>query len=145
MSESQPTSGLPPGSDVKPWWQLWESNQRWQDKLARRATHKALDIPDDDMQIRTSKRGIGAAGLIGALMVATLPYWFDKLAGSSAEPPAAPADRPAADPPAGDGGGGTAAVCPPAQPGRWETWDYRVRSRVVPPAWDEAAEIRDGE
>ncbi|HBE71386.1 MAG TPA: hypothetical protein DDW52_24835 [Planctomycetaceae bacterium] len=38
-------------------------SQDWQDKLKRRATHMALDIPDDDMQIITDNRRTGDSTL----------------------------------------------------------------------------------
>jgi len=58
--------------DVKPWWALWQQNQQWQDNLARRASHKTLDIPDE-MQISSTKSGIGPLGLIGVALAAGLP------------------------------------------------------------------------
>jgi hypothetical protein len=49
---------------------LWQKNQVWRDNLARRAAHKALNIPDEDMQIHSSNQsGIGAAGAVGIAAV----------------------------------------------------------------------------
>ena len=63
-------------SDVDPGWMYlhWRKNAEWRDRLAKRATHKALDIPDDDMQINSSTRtGIGTAGALGIAAAAGLP------------------------------------------------------------------------
>lgn len=40
--------------------------ERWRDALSKRLAHKALDIPDDEMQINVdkSKKGLGAKELI---------------------------------------------------------------------------------
>lgn len=48
-------------ADVRlPWfWTLWGRNQSWRDNLSRQAAHKALDIPDTDMQISTTTTGVG--------------------------------------------------------------------------------------
>jgi hypothetical protein len=56
-------------------WPRWGRNQDWRDKLAKRAAHKSMDIPDDEMQINTdnSRRGIGALGAIGIAAAAGLP------------------------------------------------------------------------
>ncbi len=43
---------------VKSPYELWEASQRWRQDLFRRATHKALDIPEDDVNINT-KSGMG--------------------------------------------------------------------------------------
>ncbi len=52
-------------------WQRWARRQDWTDELQRKAVHKALDIPDDDMQIvNASKTNTGASG--GAVTAAAL-------------------------------------------------------------------------
>jgi hypothetical protein len=33
----------------------WLKSTRWQDKLFRKAAHKSLDIPDDDVQINANR------------------------------------------------------------------------------------------
>lgn len=32
---------------------FWKANQQWKDKLYKKASHKALDIPEDDMNINS--------------------------------------------------------------------------------------------
>lgn len=54
-------------------WPLWHRNQEWRDKLSQKLAHKALDIPDDDMNITNTKVGIGTAGVIGIATAAGLP------------------------------------------------------------------------
>lgn len=54
-------------------WPLWFKQQEWRQKLERKATHKALDIPDDDMNITQTKVGIGTAGALGIAAAAGLP------------------------------------------------------------------------
>ena len=44
-------NGLPAGGGIAAWWRSWQKRTDWQEKLYRRAAHKSLDIPDDDMQI----------------------------------------------------------------------------------------------
>lgn len=58
-------------SNNKSIWQRWARRQDWTDELQRKAVHKALDIPDDDMQIvNASKTQTGASG--GAVTAAAL-------------------------------------------------------------------------
>lgn len=56
-------------------WPHWLRSQEWRQSLERKATHKALDIPDDDMQIKVDKsnsnNGIGALGAIGIAAAAS--------------------------------------------------------------------------
>ena len=66
-------NGLPAGGGIAAWWRSWQARTDWQEKLYRRAAHKSLDIPDDDMQINTHKSGIGALGLMGVALAAGLP------------------------------------------------------------------------
>ena len=42
------------------------------EKLYMRAAHKALDIPEDDMQINANRTGIGTLGAIGIAAAAAL-------------------------------------------------------------------------
>lgn len=65
--------GLPADGGIKPWWGTWQKSVDWRDKLYRKAAHKTLDIPDDDMQINSHKSGVGALGLIGVALAAGFP------------------------------------------------------------------------
>ena len=51
--------------------------QKWKDKLFRRGCHKALDIPDDDMQINTHNQGITGRHIVAlfGLAVAAAVGW----------------------------------------------------------------------
>ncbi len=56
---------------------LWAYHQWWTDRLARRATHKAMDIPDDGFHVNNGLGWkelaiLGAFGL-GAYHLATRP------------------------------------------------------------------------
>ena len=58
--------------------QLYGRYQEAEDKrqkLGLKVAHKALDIPEDDMQINANKttNGVGAKGLIGVALAAGLP------------------------------------------------------------------------
>jgi hypothetical protein len=45
----------------------WLANSQWRDRLSRKATHKALDIPDgDDMNITTGMSGKAVAAIAAA-------------------------------------------------------------------------------
>ena len=66
-------NGLPAGGGIASWWKSWQKRTDWQEKLYRRAAHKSLDIPDDDMQITSNKSGVGSIGLIGVALAAGLP------------------------------------------------------------------------
>lgn len=69
-SSSNPTSGEPlPIQELSP--QVTE-NLRWRDALARRFSHRAVDIPDD-MQINANKSGVGPLALIGVALAAGIP------------------------------------------------------------------------
>ena len=89
-------------SDVsKQHWSIFNMNAIWRDKLARRATYKALDIPEDDVNIATSHKsgmgwkelavigatGLGAAGIYG---VASKPETNPPAAVAPANPGAKP-------------------------------------------------------
>jgi hypothetical protein len=52
---------------------VWHRNQQWREELARKAAHKALDIPVDGMGISVAKNGMSAAGVAGIAAVAGLP------------------------------------------------------------------------
>ena len=43
----------------------WAANSRWRDKLAKKAAHKALDLPNDDMQITQTRNGVSPAAVAG--------------------------------------------------------------------------------
>lgn len=77
MSESKSTSTSPeevvPGSGVNISWPRWAKRSDWQDNLAKSATHKALDIPEDDMQIHANKTGISGKAAIGIALATGLP------------------------------------------------------------------------
>lgn len=54
--------------EITPWWKIWQKNQEWRDQLAKKASFKALDIPDDDMHItdaKTINNGLSTIGAIG--------------------------------------------------------------------------------
>lgn len=78
----------------------WLANSRWRDRLSRKATHKALDIPDDDMQITTGLSGkavaaIAAAcglGPVGAIVAMGLLNSSDSPAEPAPEPKQPPAE-----------------------------------------------------
>jgi hypothetical protein len=101
MPVPRETSDTP--ADVHlPWfWTLWRRNQAWRDNLARRATHKALDIPEDDMQISV-RQGMGwkelaVVALLTAGGVAGGMYLADRRDAPTAVPPVqAPAPPPTA-------------------------------------------------
>ncbi len=51
--------------------------QKWKDNLFRKGCHKALDIPDDDMQIHTHNQGITGrhiVALFGLAMAAAMGW-----------------------------------------------------------------------
>lgn len=78
--------------------QLYGRYQRQEDRrdrLGMKAAYKALDIPEDDMQINANKIGIGTAGMAAVALAAGLPSAL--LAGllllkqsETAPPPVAP-------------------------------------------------------
>lgn len=60
MSESQKNQNDP----ANPWgWQLWTNHMNWKDQLHRKASHKALGIPEgEDLQVTNanqSQNGLG--------------------------------------------------------------------------------------
>ena len=55
---------------VRPW---WHARMEWVNKLDRKLAHKALDIPDDEMNVDNSRTGLSASGAIGVAMAAGLP------------------------------------------------------------------------
>lgn len=75
MSTVPPNESLDTPSDVRlPWfWTLWRRNHQWRDKLNEQMARKALDIPDDEMNITTNKTGIGTAGALGIAAAAGIP------------------------------------------------------------------------
>lgn len=54
-------------------WPLWLRNQEWREELSRKAAHKSLDIPEDEMNIINTKTGIGTWGAMGIAAAAGLP------------------------------------------------------------------------
>lgn len=60
-------------------WAFWKKSRVWKDNLERKASYKALDIPDDEMGVSTTKKidksrhGLGAIGAIGVALAAGLP------------------------------------------------------------------------
>lgn len=74
MATVQNESSDTPADVHLPWlWARWGRNQTWRDKLAKKAAHKSLDIPEDDMNINNTRTGIGTAGMIGIAAAAGLP------------------------------------------------------------------------
>lgn len=75
MSTIPPNETMDTPSDVHlPWfWTLWRRNHQWRDKLNQQMLRKALDIPDDDMNITQTKTGISAAGAMGIATAAGIP------------------------------------------------------------------------
>jgi hypothetical protein len=68
--------------------------ERWRDALSKRLAHKALDIPDDEMQINVdkSKKGLGARELLAmGVLVAGGVYGGSLLTQPTAPVPAEPA------------------------------------------------------
>ena len=50
------------------------ASRRWKTNLHKKAAHKALDIDDDDdLNITTTKTGIGARGVAGIVLAALVP------------------------------------------------------------------------
>lgn len=78
-TSSQPVSDGSKGSLLDQFRGLWKENAVWRDRLARRASYAALDIPDDDMQIKggdqiTLNAGLGAKGLVGLAAAIGIPW-----------------------------------------------------------------------
>lgn len=87
--------------EIKPWWKLWEHNQQWRENLAKRAAHKALDVPEDDMHIQANRitnqsgmpYGLALAGILAAATIPAAAVWY---ASQQKQPsPPAPATMPA--------------------------------------------------
>lgn len=55
-------------------WKRWGKWMDWECKVAEQATRKALDLPNDDMNINVdkSRKGIGALGAAGIALAASL-------------------------------------------------------------------------
>ncbi len=74
MATGWPDSGIP---DKKALYGEYTRAQKWKDKLFRKGCHKALDIPDDDMQISNHTQGITGrhiVALFGLAMAAALGW-----------------------------------------------------------------------
>lgn len=59
-------------SDNDNLWSEWLRSSRWQSDLARKATHKALDIPDEDVEINAQRIGMSAGGVAAIAAAAGL-------------------------------------------------------------------------
>lgn len=72
MSSSQPDS-----VDKEALYGEHMARQRWQDKLFRTSCHKALDIPEDDMQLTNNQHGITGKHLValGVIVLTGLLGW----------------------------------------------------------------------
>lgn len=122
----------------------YREGEVWRQTLGRKATYKALDIPDDDVNINArtdnSRSGIGALGAVGIAAVSGgLPLlgWLlgafdrpDSPAPLPDPPPAVvkPADPPPADPPE------KPEPVPPViitEPGKIIERDWRVGDPIV--------------
>lgn len=79
-------------------WPWWATNQNWSDKLHKKAAHKALDIPEEEM-IQANKIGLGGASVAAiAAGAGLLPIAGFLLASYLNKPtPATPTQPPAAD------------------------------------------------
>lgn len=78
----------------------FERNQRWRDEVAHQATRKALDLPDDNMQLEANKmqtvnnNGVHPAWMVGILAAAVgLPMLKDFQLPKSTPAPVADAKR----------------------------------------------------
>ena len=74
MATGWPDSGIP---DKEALYGEYTRAQKWKDKLFRKGCHKALDIPDDDMQIHTHNQGITGrhiVALFGLAMAAAMGW-----------------------------------------------------------------------
>jgi len=93
-----PTSSSPESStgsvDREALYGEYLRNARWRDDLNRRFTHKALDLPLDDMQIHVNREnGIGwrELAVLGVFLVLAawlLGTWFHATPAPSQPPPA---------------------------------------------------------
>jgi hypothetical protein len=87
MSNSQPEV------DKEQQYGEYMGRTRWMDKLFRKGCHKALDIPEDDMNFNQQHQGITGKSLVGlgGLVLAGLLGWhgIDRLSVPATEPPAA--------------------------------------------------------
>jgi len=74
---SEPETNLPdeivPNSGTYAFWKRWGKRSDWQDKLYKKAAHKSLDIPEDDMQINANRSGIGGKAAMGIALASGLP------------------------------------------------------------------------
>ena len=56
------------GSEITPWWHLWQKNQEWREKLQKKATYKALDIPEENdvnINVDKSQNGLSSLATVG--------------------------------------------------------------------------------
>lgn len=66
----------PMSPEVKPWWARWARNADWRDKLHKRAAHKSLDIPEEDVinaNRETTVTGMSPLGVVGIALATAIP------------------------------------------------------------------------
>ncbi len=107
MSNNAPigvSSNVPVDVNGRGLWPLWFKNQVWRQKVEEQTVRKALDIPDNDMNIKTTTNsGIGAAGAVGIAAAAGLPglaLAAASIFGGSSTPTPTPPATPPVQPPA---------------------------------------------
>ncbi len=66
---AEPSSEVP---DKEALYGEYTRAQRWKDKLFRKGCHKALDIPDDDMQINNHTQGITGRHIVALFGLAVV-------------------------------------------------------------------------
>jgi len=71
----------------------FQRGQQWRDKLSRKLAHKAVDIPDDEMNLNV-RNGWGWKELLAAGGIAVATAYF---ATRQPEPPSSPAVAPVED------------------------------------------------
>lgn len=73
-----------PETDLNPQtvWGMANQNFLWRDKLHKRAAHKALNIPEEEViqanRIGVTWKEIAAAGVVGASLLGAGKFLFDK-------------------------------------------------------------------
>lgn len=84
----------------------WLRSSRWRDRLAKKATHKALNIPEDDTDIRNTTQHFNGLGwkeliVLGAMMLGG--FYLLQAARQPVEAPPVVAPQPSQQPPAAQG------------------------------------------
>lgn len=67
---------LEPNSEIQWWWARWARNADWRDRLHKKAAHKSLDIPEEDVinaNRETTVTGVGPLGVIGIALATAIP------------------------------------------------------------------------